>query len=520
MADILQIGISGLRASQSALTVTGHNITNANTEGYSRQVLSQSTTSPQAQGGVWVGTGVSVDAVSRIYDKFLTEQLWRDSSTFNKFETLANNAEQINSLLADANTGIQPGLEKMFGALQTVADSPASLAARAVLLSESQGLVDRFHLISDRLSSQNTVVNGQLKVIAGEITEKAKAIAQLNEQIAFASASAQGNKPNDLLDRRDQLVKDLSELVDLKVVEQDDGIWNITIGNGQPLVVGIESRTLKAASGSSDATRLDLFFETERGDQQVTGSISGGKLGGILDFRNQVLEPTYNELGRLALVINQTFNEQHKLGIDYDGRQGVDYFTDINEPVKTYGRVLSDGGNKQPQDRVVSVYINDASVLTTSDYRVEFPGPDDFSYRIVRASDNQLMLTSSLNGVFPNSIEVDGFEIRFEAGTFQSGDKFLITPTRNGAAELELNITRGEQIAMASPIKSDATLGNRGNAKITQPTVYNSGTQFFSEQGELKPPLIVVFTSPTTYDVLDNSDPGRPVPLFPPITNQ
>src|SRR5690606_19273778 len=116
-------------------------------------------------------------------------------------DTLATNAEQIDSLLADPGTGVQPGLERMFGALQSVVDDPASLPARAVLLSESQGLVDRYKLISDRLYAQNEIINGQMEVMAGEISTIAESIAELNEQIQFATASAQGVKPNDLLDQ-------------------------------------------------------------------------------------------------------------------------------------------------------------------------------------------------------------------------------------------------------------------------------------------------------------------------------
>src|SRR5690606_16393527 len=126
MADILSIAISGLRASQSALTVTGHNITNAVTEVYSGQVIKQSANSPQNFGCVWMGSGVGIDSVTRVYDQFLTQQLWRDSAIYTSFDTLATNAEQIDSLLADSGTGVQPGLERMFGALQSVVDDPAS----------------------------------------------------------------------------------------------------------------------------------------------------------------------------------------------------------------------------------------------------------------------------------------------------------------------------------------------------------------------------------------------------------
>lgn len=520
MADLLQIGISGLRASQAALTVTGHNITNANTEGYSRQVLNQSTNSAHLESGNWIGTGVNVDSVTRVYDQFLTGQLWRDGANFNRFDALAKNSGQIDSLLADPGTGIQPGLEKMFGSLQSVVDNPASLAARSVLLSEGEGLADRFHLIDDRLTEQTEIVQGQMKVMAEEISEIAKAIAELNKEIQTASAISQKNMPNDLLDRRDLLVKQLSEKVSVNVVEQDDSMWNITIGKGQVLVAGKQHNKLFTASGSTDASRMELFIQTDRKVQRVSESITGGELGGTLEFRATVLDPTRNELGRLAIVINDSFNEQHKQGLDFDGRKGANFFTDINAAEKVYQRVIGDNGNSRSADRLIGVYIKDTNVLTTSDYKVEFPGPNDFSYRVTRVSDGEVLKTSSLDGVYPNSIEVDGFEIRFEGGEFKAGDKFLVTPTRLGAGEINMNLTRAEQIAVASPVVGGTDIGNTGNGKITQPKVFDSNTAFFAKEGELNPPIKIVFTSPTTYDVLDNTDPGNPIPLFPPMMNQ
>ena len=520
MADILEIGISGLKASQTALTVTGHNITNAGTEGYTRQVLSQSATSPQNKGGVWIGSGVSIDSVTRVYDQFLTEQLWRDTATFNGFDTLSNNAEQIDSLLADSGTGIQPGLENMFGALQAVVDDPSSLPARAVLISESEGLIDRFTAISDRLTAQNDIINGQMEVMAGQISTIGAAIAELNEQIQFATASANGVQPNDLLDERDQLVKELSELVKVNIVEQDGSVWNVFIGNGQALVVGNDSNELFTDAGASDPSRLDIYFRKGDSIQNVTREITGGQLGGTLEFRDEVLDPVMNGLGRLALVINQSFNEQHKLGIDYDGLMGENYFTDINAPEKIYNRILGDRNNASPNDRLIAVNILDAGALSTSEYQLEFPGPDDYVYRIKRLDDGEIVETGALSGSFPDSVEVDGFELVFEAGSFQAGDDFLIMPTRNESQKLAMNVTRPEQVAIASPISTDAAIGNQGNGVISQGSVYDTDTSFFEVEGELSPPLLIRFTSPTTYDVLDNSDPGNPIPLFPPLMNQ
>ena len=520
MGNLLNIGISGLNAQKTALTVTGHNISNAGTEGYSRQRVDFNENDPQFRGRVWVGSGVNVASVNRIHDQFLTEQLRRDTTNFNQFKTLAENAKQIDSLLADPGTGVQPGLEKMFGALQSAVDDPASLPAREVLLSESKGLISRFTTINDRLNEQNKVLNGQLGVVAGEITTIGKAIADLNEQIQFATASAKGNEPNDLLDKRDKLLQDLSKHVKVEVVQQDNAGVNVFIGNGQALVIGNESREVFTEVGETDPTRVEVFFRDGDSIQNITEELTGGEIGGMLDFRKTVLEPSINGLGRMALVINQTFNEQHKLGIDFDSRKGVNFFTDINEPQRTYERVIGNRNNAQPNDRKVSVHITDAGQLTTSDYRVEFTGPDDLTYKVVRMSDNEVVSKNALRGALPDTIEVEGFEIRFEEGSFQKGDQFRIFPTRSGAGDMEVNLTRPEQVALATPIKTISASGNQGSATISQGRVYDTSTPYLSKEGKMDPPLIIRFTSPTSYDVLDNSDPANPIPLFPPLMNQ
>lgn len=524
MSNLLNIGISGLNAQKTALAVTGHNITNAGTEGYSRQTVSLNENSPQFKGRVWVGSGVNIASVKRVYDQFLTEQSRRDNTSFSEFTALANNAKQIDSLLADPGTGIQPGVKKMFGALQSAIDDPASLPAREVLISEASGLISRFTTINDRLLEQNKILNGQLSVVAGQITTIGKAIAELNEQIQFATASAQGNEPNDLLDQRDKLLKDLSKYVKVNVVQQDDAGINVFIGNGQALVIGNENRELFVQAGESDPSRVEVFFRRGEDEnsivQNITAEIKGGEMGGMLSFRQQVLDPTINGLGRLAITINQTFNQQHKLGIDYDGRKGVDFFTSINDQQKTFERVINNRSNEGPGDRQLAVHIKDAGKLNDSEYRVEFTGPDDLTYKITRLSDKEVVAKQALKGAFPDSINIDGFELQFQAGSFRKGDKFLLLPTRSGANHMGVNLTRPEQVALASPIKTSTSTGNQGSAKISQGRVYDTNTSYLEKEGEVEPPLIIRFTSSTSYDVLDNTDPARPIPLFPPLMNQ
>ena len=520
MGDLLDIGISGLKTHQTALTVTGHNISNVDTEGYSRQEATIVNNTPQFIGGVWIGNGSSVTEVRRVYDEFLVGQLQQDTSTFNYFDTLTTNAEQIDKLFADPGTGIQPGIERMFGALQAAIDDPSSIPARQVVMSESQGLVDRFHTINDRLEDSNNIVNGQMEMLTTQISTLAEAIAELNIQIQFATASAQGNYPNDLLDKRDLALKDLAELVDINTVEQDDSIVNVFIGKGQALVVGKDFNTISTGGGQGDPTRDGILFEMNGVVQDVTDQISGGQLGGLLDYRKDVLDPSVNQLGRVAIALQHSMNEQHQLGIDLNGDAGDLYFEDVNDAAVAQARVVGNADNAQPDDRQMAVYITDTELLTDSNYQVEFVGPNDFTFRVTRVSDGQEMLVDSLSTSYPESFNIDGFDLTFEAGSFKEGDQFYLMPTKNGAKDIELDIDIPQELALAVAVMTDFDVGNKGQGVISSGSVYNANADAFADPHQLAPPLIVRFTSATSYDVLDNSDPSNPLPLMPPIMNQ
>ncbi len=520
MADLLNIGISGLKVHQTALSVVGHNITNVNTEGYSRQDINVVSQTPQFLGGIWVGSGAQIDDVRRVYDEFLVDQLRKDTSTFESLDSLTLNAEQIDSLMADPGTGLQPGLERFFGSLQAAIDDPSSIPARQVVISESQGLVDRFKTINQRLEDHNTTLNGQMEAIVGKINAYAEAISELNEQILFASSSAQGNLPNDLLDKRDLALKGLSELVGTTVVEQDGNSINVSIGSGQTLVVGTTVQKIEVVPGNGDPQRKAIVLTQNGVEIDITREISGGQLSGLLDFREQVLDPSINQLGRIAIGMQQFINEQHQKGIDIDGQPGELFFEDFNAADIAQRRVVGSDENAKPHDRQLAVYITDASLLTDSDYRVEFVGPNDVTFKVVRISDGQEVLKTGITTNFPDTFEIDGFTLSFEAGNYKAGDQFYLMPTRRGAKDIELNLELPQQIALAVPIMTNASLGNRGSGDISSGEVFDINTEAFEIPGQINPPLLIKFTSATSYDVMDNSDPAHPIPLFPSLMNQ
>ena len=520
MADLLSIGISGLKVHQTALAVTGNNITNVNTEGYSRQEVDVVSNTPQFLGGIWVGSGARIDDVQRVYDEFLVDQLRIDTSNFSELDSLKLNAGQIDSLMADPGTGLQPGLERFFGSLQAAIDDPSSIPARQVVISESQGLVDRFQTIDKRLTDHNATVNGQMEAIVGNINALGEAIAELNEQILFASSSAQGSQPNELLDKRDLALKELSELVGTTVVEQDGNSINVSIGNGQSLVVGTTIQKIEVVNGSGDPQRKSIVLTQNGVELDVTREISGGQLSGLLAFREEVLDPAISQLGRISLGLQEFINEQHQKGIDIDGQPGEIFFKDYNAADVAQRRTVGNDGNAKPDDRQLAVYITDTTSLTDSDYRVEFTGPNDVSFKVIRIDDGAEVLKTAISTDYPDTFEIDGFTLSFEAGNYKAGDEFYLMPTRSGAKDIELNLELPQQIALAVPIMTNAAIGNRGSGDISSGEVFDINTAAFEIPGQLQPPILIKFTSPTTYDVLDNSDPAHPIPLFPSLMNQ
>ena len=518
--SLLNIGVSGLLANQAALKTVGHNISNADSPGYSRQSVVQSTNSPQFSGAGFAGTGVQVDSIRRVVDEFAISQIRLDSSAYNELQTFTDNIDQIDSLLADTTTGLAPGIQSFFAALNSASDDPTSVPIRQLVVSEAEGLVQRFSTVQNRLEQQNDTLNQQLATTASEISSLARGIADINKSIVSATGRGQGSEPNDLLDRRDELLRRLSELVSVNVIEKEQNAVDIFIGNGQALVVGDRANELRAVPGETDPFRNDLAFVNGDLQQTITPLISGGKLGGILDFRDQVLDQTINSVGRLALTISDAINEQHALGLDLDGMFGGLFFADINSEEFERARIQPDQDNRSGNETRLSATITDTNVLTESDYVLSFPGPGGLRYALTRVEDGEVLSTGLLSGAVPDTIEGEGFTINVEAGEIQEGDRFLVTPTRFGGRDMAVEIERPERLAIGSAITAQASLGNNGSAKILSTEAIDISTPAFANAGELSPPLVIVFNSPESYDVLDNTNPARPVDLVPPLRNQ
>ncbi|KZZ59415.1 hypothetical protein A3762_04815 [Oleiphilus sp. HI0125] len=529
MADLINIGISGLKTHQVGLSVTGNNVANINTPGYSRQEAIFVDKPGELTAAGYVGQGASVDAIRRITSDFVLAQQRFDTSIYNEREAILDQASVIDNLLASEATGLTPSLSRFFESLQGAAEDPTSVPQRQLLLTQAEGLVSRFQTLAARLEGVVANINQNLEADVSSINALAQGLAETNAAIALASSSTgEGQKPNQLLDERDELLRELSEYVQLSVVENpNNGTVNVYLGKGDPLVLGNSASQLQTIRNPADGRLLDLAIVKDGLQQNITDNVTGGSVGGLLAFRDGELTTSINAIGRIAMTLADSMNDQHAVGMDLENNLGGLFFADINDPAVAAERVLANSLNTPPYDQSVSIFIQDTSQLTTDNYELRFEGPTDADFIVVNQSTDETVYKSTLSNVFPNRVSIDGFQLSFNGGTFKEGDRFTLYPTQAGAINFEQVIDRVDEIALASPIRSRSSLGNIGNAEITlgemldvNNPLTNQRLSEFAVPGELSPPLLIRFVTDNYYEVLDNSNPASPEPLSPPINNQ
>lgn len=460
-SGILGIGQSALNAAQVGVATTGHNIANATTPGYSRQVVLQNAAPGQNAGFGYVGSGTQVASVTRVYNEFLANQVLSAQTSSSRLTAYSTQIAQIDNALADPNAGVSPALQDFFTGVQNASSDPNSAAARQAMLSSGEALASRFQGLADRIGETLQGVNGKIGAAVTDINVAASQIANLND--AIEKAQAGGNlKANDLLDQRDQAVLDLSKQIKVSVVKQGES-YNIFIGNGQPLVVGTKQTALMVTNSPSDPSHVLVAAKTASGvvvqlDESV---LPGGVLGGLFDFRKQTLDVARNSLGRLATNLAATFNAQHALGQTQTGALGGAFFNAGVPAISPDARNTGTG--------TVTASIGNPAALTTSDYQLEYLSASAPSYKLTRLSDGNIS-TFNAAGTPPSTVSLDGVDIAI-AGAPAAGDRFLIRPVANGAAGFSVVIRDKADIALGAPAVTSATTANSGSGTISAATV-------------------------------------------------
>lgn len=481
MPNLLSTSLSGMLAFQRAIEMTGHNIANANTPGYSRQIAEFTTRIGQTFGNGYIGSGTQITTIKRAFDEFLGEQLRASTTGQARFDMLNTLAGRIDNLLADPSTGLNTGLQNFFNSVQDLANDPASIPARRAVLGEAKGIVQRFTALDGQLADIQDEVNGRIADSVASINQLAGAIADLNDDIVLAKGGT-GQPPNDLLDRRDLLVRQLSEQVAVTTTMQDDGSLNIFIASGQTLVMGPESRQLGVQGSEFDATRPEVVYQGASGSARLGAGLSGGVLGGLLDFRAQILDPARQTLGETALALTLRFNEQHAAGMTLNGTMGTDFFG-IDPPTVLYSGSNTGSGT-------ATVAVGDVTALQDGDYLLEYDGA---AYTLQNRKTGQAVpMTGTGTAVDP--FTAAGLYITV-AGAPAAGDRILIRSAGDAAGSIETAVTDPQAIAMASPLRTQSSSANLGSATVGEATVTDQNDP------NLLSTSLIEFTSATTYSI-------------------
>ena len=494
-ADILSIGLSGALTSERALATSSHNIANAQTEGFSRQRVQVDTRPPQLTGVGALGTGVKINNVKRIHDEFVSAEMRSNASIANGLQTNYDFTSQIDNMLADPQAGLAPTLSQFFNAINVVANDPSSQSARQVLIGEAKALSQRFEYLDDRFASLRRGANETLKSQIEDVNNLAKAIADVNWKVVLAKEVTQG-EPSDLLDQRERLLHQLSEKIVTRTTEQEDGSLNVFIGNGQTLVLGKHNATMNLKTNEHDPSVMEVVYTNQGVDSTVTQFLKGGSIGGLLDFRENMLDGAQNELGRIAIGVAKTFNDQHRKGMTLENKLGGDFFAAID---KTTPLSLPSYNNEG--DYALKTTITNVDNLTVSDYTLNYNAG---LYTLVKLSDRSVVASFD---DFPQKIESEGFSINLEHGTkIENGDSFLIRPTHSAARNFAVELERTNEIAAASPVRVRTSVHNLGNAKPLVSNITNAESPTFTTaMGTLSPTITVRFIDETHIELLDDN---------------
>jgi len=473
MADLLNNAVSGLTAFQRALSTTSHNIANVNTPGYSRQSAEFVTNPPSFFAGSYFGNGVSIASVTRAYDQFLTTEV-RDSTSFfkgsQKFSELAG---YIDDVLADPKGGISPMLHQFFESVQDVADDPASSTARYALINTAATLSARFQGFDQRFEELGHNTSADIRTTIEEINSLVGQIRDINIALGeFAPSAASTQQSADLLDKRDALLNELAEKVDIQVIDEGENNLSIFIGNGQTMLSGSNAFSLAAQPDVGDPSRDVISYNGLINVFDISANLTGGELGGLLDFRNHVLQPTRNALGRTAIGLAETVNAQMRDGMDLNGNLGQDFFSyDAPQSIAFSGNLGTP---------TVATVVSDVTALTVDNYVLDFDGAN-----WTLTSDSGSSATVA-NGA-PATLVFEGLTLTINGATAVAGDRFTVKPTLAASGGLQVLTSDPNEIAAAAPVRSSASLNNLGSLDIsagivtdvTDPNLLNTATLTF-----------------------------------------
>ncbi|WP_192458717.1 flagellar hook-associated protein FlgK [Musicola keenii] len=453
-SSLISIASSGLKAAQVALSTTSNNISNSSTDGYNRQSVSLSQTAGTTQTYGSVGNGVSVVSIDRAYDSLVVSQLRSASSTYQATNAYYEQVSQIDDLLSDSDSSISTLMSSFFTALESLSENASDTSARQTVISSAESMVNQFVSTDQYLRDMDSAINSSISSSADQINSYTQQIATLNKQISQLGAS--GSAANQLLDQRDQLISELNDIVGVDVTTQDSMV-SISLKNGLTLVQGDTSYSMKAVTSSSDSSRTVLAYDTGVGDpiELDEDDLQSGSVYGLLNFRSSALDSARDQLNLIALTLADSFNTQHKEGIDLNGDAGTDFFS-FSSPT-----VVSNSNNSGSATLTAS--YTDTSSVQASDYVLSYKSG---SWSVTKSSDgSSVSYTTGSDSSGNTTLSFDGVEITV-SGSASSGDKFTLNTVSDVISGLSVAISDPALLAAGQDDSSSGESDNRNASAL------------------------------------------------------
>ncbi|CAB3771802.1 flagellar hook-associated protein FlgK [Paraburkholderia solisilvae] len=460
MSNLFAIGLSGLNAAQQAISTTSNNISNTTTPGYSREIAMFAEGNETFTGSGYIGGGVTTVTIQRQFSNTLTTELNSVQSQSSSINTYSQLVTGLSNEIGDPTGGVGAAFSTFFADLQTLSGAASSGPDRQTVMSDAQSIATQLNELGQQIDQMQQGVNTTLTGTVPQINNLTKQIAQLNTQIAAAGTS--GQPPNQLLDARDAAVAQLSQLVGVNVTQAADGSYSVSLSNGMALVQGNQSFQLGTTPSPSNPSQLAITYQqpdsTKPGSFVTTvlpdSAVTGGTLGGTLQFRDQTLIPAAQQLGALATSFAAQVNAQNELGQDETGNPGAALF---KVPAPNVIANLNNTGSA-----TVSATLTNPASPPSDDMKLTFDGTN---YTLTDTTTGQVLGQSPASA--GNPITIGGVSLTIN-GTMAAGDSYTIQPTEGALDGFGLVTPGGDgsTIAAASPAVASAASANQGSAKI------------------------------------------------------
>ncbi|NNF51017.1 MAG: flagellar hook-associated protein FlgK [Gammaproteobacteria bacterium] len=491
MSGLLNNSLSALLTARAGIATVSHNIANVNTDGFSRQRVSQAARQPEYNGAGYIGIGVSVVGIDRVYDSFLVEQARAAATNETYLSAFHDLATRVDQLFGNEAVGLSGATSDFFDSVDALARDPSSIPARQTVISQAQVLAQRFATLDSQLATTEEEIDSRLYSSVANINSLADSIANINDRITSFPGT-----PADLQDQRDQLLGKLAEEIDISVLDNADGTVSVFVGNGQSLVNGPVGYSLTTLPDLFDPSRLQVGYGEP--PTQIPDGLAGGAIGGALEFRRTLLDPARAELGRIATGIAETFNATHATGMDLSGAMGGDFFS--------YDGPEARAASGNAGAAVINVAIDNLSDVEPRNYELAYGGG---SWQLIDiASGSAIGMTGSGSAADPFLAE--GLAITV-SGAAADGDRFQLKTLSPAASSLKVAVNGPQGIAAASPMVGSAALANTGSALAGIVAVEDPGNPALSDA------VNIVFDDPTTYRIFDSggSDLTGPIAFSP-----